>query len=65
MIVREFYRTREDGTKLFKTYSDKGVYIKKIGTNEVYAVAIDVENTPFAYEETETKIMEEVSPYED
>lgn len=53
MIIREFYMTRTDGVKLYKTYSDKGVYIKKQGTNEKYDEAIDIENTNYTYEETE------------
>ena len=53
MIIREFYMTRTDGVNLYKTYSDKNVYIKKQGTDEKYDIAIDVENTNYTYEETE------------
>ena len=53
MIIREFYMTRKDGVNLYKTYSDKGVYIKKQGTDEKYDEAIDVESAPYTYEETE------------
>lgn len=53
MIIREFYMTRKDGVNLYKTYSDKGVYIIKQGTDEKYDIAIDVENTNYTYEETE------------
>ena len=53
MIIREFYITRKDGVNLYKTYSDKGVYIKKQGTDEKYGEAIDIENTNYTYEETE------------
>ena len=53
MIIREFYITRKDGVNLYKTYSDKGVYIIKQGTDEKYDIAIDVENTNYTYEETE------------
>lgn len=56
MIVKEFYRTREDGIMLFKTYSDKNVYIQKVGTNEVYTEAIDVGNVMYCYEETDKPI---------
>ena len=56
MIVREFYEERFDGVKLFKTYSDKGFYIKQLPTGVVYSEAIDVENAPYAYEETDIKI---------
>lgn len=50
MIVREFYKFREDGKPLIKTYSDENKYIRKVGTNEVYSEAIDVLN--YEYEET-------------
>ena len=53
MIIREFYMTRTDGVNLYKTYSDKGVYIIKQGTGEKYDIAIDVENANYTYEETE------------
>lgn len=52
MIKREFYLTREDGVKLYKTYSDKGYYILQVETNLKYNEAIDVENTPYTYSET-------------
>lgn len=59
MIVKEFYRTRKDGVNLYKTYSDNNFYIKKLNTDETYAVAIDVETSTFEYIETEEQIIEE------
>ena len=56
MIVREFYQTRMDGVKLYRTYSDSNKYIQKIGTTEVYSEAIDVESAPYKYEETDKEI---------
>lgn len=53
MIVKEFFRTRKDGVKLYKTYSDKNVFIQKVNTNEVYDIAIDVESANFTYIETD------------
>lgn len=53
MIIREFYMARKDGVNLYKTYSDKGVYIIKQGTDEKYDEAIDVEDADCIYEETE------------
>jgi len=55
-IVREYYLTRKDGVKLYKTYSDKDKVIRKVGTNEEYDLAIDVENSAFVYEETDKDI---------
>lgn len=59
MIIKEFYRTRNDGVNLYKTYSDAGMMIQKVGTQEIYSEAIDVENSPFEYIETTTPIPEE------
>lgn len=60
-IVKEFYVTREDGVNLYKTYSDEGYQIRKIGTEEVYDEAIDIETSNYEYEETTEKVeMEEV-----
>ena len=56
MIVREFYRTRQDGVNLFKTYSDKNLMIRKVDTDEIYDSAIDVEGVDFVYEETDQPI---------
>lgn len=53
MIIREFYMTRKDGVDLYKTSSDKKVYIIKQGTNEKYDEAIDIESASYIYEETE------------
>ena len=61
MIIKEYFTTRKDGVKLYKTYSDEGFDIRKIGTEEVYDEAIDVENAPYQYEETETTILEETN----
>lgn len=52
MVIKEFYETRKDGVRLFKSYSDQNLYIRKVGTDEIYSEAVDVENAPFVYEET-------------
>ena len=56
MIAKEYYGTRKDKVKLYKTYSDNNKIIHKIGTDEEYDIAIDVENAPFEYEETDKDI---------
>lgn len=56
MIVKEYFATRKDGVKLNKTYSSEGFKIKKVGTNEIYDEAVDVENAPYIYEETDEKV---------
>lgn len=60
MIVREFYETRFDGVNLYRTYSDTNHYIRQIETGVVYSDAIDVEDAPYTYEETED-IIEDVA----
>ena len=56
MIVKEYYGIRKDKVKLYKTYSENNKIIHKIGTDEEYDIAIDVENAPFEYEETDKDI---------
>lgn len=53
MIVQEII---EDYTTLVKTYSDKGVMIRKIGTDELYPEAIDPQKFNRQYEETDIPI---------
>ena len=56
MIQREFYTQRKDGVKLYRTYSDAGMMIRQNETGAEYAEAIDVEDAPYTYTETETPI---------
>lgn len=56
MIQTEFYMERKDGVKLYRTYSDRDMMIQKDGTEEIYSEAIDVENSGFAYTETDIPI---------
>ena len=56
MIIREFHETRFDGVNLYRTYSDKGYYIKQQPTGVIYGEAIDVESAPYTYEETDELI---------
>ena len=58
MIVTEYYKTRADGARLIRTYSDKNLYIQKVGTQEVYSEAIDLESKGYIYEETDKEIEE-------
>lgn len=53
MIIREEYKTRADGVKLFRTYSDEGRMIIQNETGIEYSEAIDVENAPYTYSESE------------
>lgn len=64
-IVNELFETREDGVKLYRTYSNENKFIRKIGTNEFYTEAVDVEDTPYKYVETNEVIvsMEEEMKY--
>ena len=57
MIIQEII---EDYTTLVKTYSDKGMMIRKIGTDEIYSEAIDPKKFNREYEETDIPIDEEV-----
>ena len=56
MIKTEFYEERTDGVKLYRTYSDRNMMIRKDGTEEIYSEAIDVEDSGFTYTETDIPI---------
>ena len=64
MIVRELYLEREDGVKLYKTYSDSGMKIRQDDTNYIYDEAIDVEGTEHTYTETDVPIEDSVTAEE-
>lgn len=64
MIVREEYKTRADGVKLFRTYSDEGKRIIQNETGNVYDEAIDVENAPYTYTESQETKDEELTAEE-
>ena len=51
MIVTEFYKTRADGVRLVRTYSDTGKLIERDGV--VYEEAIDPEDSGRVYTESE------------
>lgn len=61
MIKTEYFMTRADGVELNRTYSDSGMKIRKVGTDELYDEAVDVKGAGYQYEETDTP----VETYED
>lgn len=62
MLINEFYRTREDGVKLYRTYSDSEMMIRKDATDELYTEAIDVEDSDFTYTETDIPVVDTEEP---
>ena len=58
MIIKDFYLTRNDGIKLYITYSDQGVKIKRIDTEMLYDSAVDIETANYEYIETDIPIIE-------
>lgn len=65
MIKKEFFKTREDGVKLYRTYSDTDHKIRNKRTSEVYTDAADIDEGE-EYEEVEDYIeMEGASTYEE
>lgn len=68
MIIKEYYTTRLDGVRLFRSYSDSRFMIKN-ENDELYEEAIDVETATHTYTETTIPIevnaeSGEVSPEE-
>lgn len=53
MIVKEEYKIRADGVKLFRIYSNADKRIIQNETGIVYDEAIDVENAPYTYSESD------------
>ena len=56
MVKTDYYGTRDDGVKLYRTYSDNNMMIRKDGTDQLYTEAIDVENSGYTYIETDIPI---------
>ena len=56
MIIKEEFTTRADGVKLFRTYSDEGKQIIQNETGILYSEAIDVENAPYTYTESDEDV---------
>ena len=54
MIVTEYFRTREDGVVLNRTYSDQNMMIERDGVR--YAEAIDPAELGRVYTETDEPI---------
>ena len=52
MIIKIFYKTRDDGVNLYRTYSDQGQTIIQKETGIEYAEAIDVEYAQYTYVES-------------
>lgn len=53
MIATEAFKTRSDGVKLIRTYSDENRKIIQNETGIVYSEAIDIEGAPYTYSESE------------
>ena len=53
-IVTEYYKTREDGVVLNRTYSDKGMMIEREGVR--YSEAVDPAEFNRQYTETDEPI---------
>ena len=56
MIQKEYYATREDGVRLYRIYSDTDHKMLQKPTMVIYDEAIDVEDAPYEYEETDMLI---------
>lgn len=60
MVKTEFFETRADGVKLYRTYSDdEKMELLQNETGQRYGEAIDVEGAPYTYTEVEREKSEE------
>lgn len=55
-IKKELVKTRADGVKLYRTYSDSSLKIKQNETGIVLTDAVDVETAAWTYTETNERI---------
>lgn len=53
MIRTEYFKTRKDGVKLVRTYSDADMMIRQDGTGALYSEAVDPEEMGRTYTETD------------
>ena len=65
MVIKEFYKTRNDGVNLYRNYSNENFRILQEQTGEIYDEAIDVEDAPYTYIETNEKIEAEQATEQD
>lgn len=56
MIIKEEYKIRDDDVKLFRIYSDEGKQIIQNETGILYSEAIDVEDAPYTYTESDEDV---------
>ena len=63
MIIREFYKVREDGVNLYRIYSDEGVMIRQ-ETGALYEESVDMEGVTHTYTETDIPIETDVDAAE-
>ena len=67
MIKTEFFKIRDDGVILVRTYSIENKYIRQVETGTEYTEAVDIgekvgedyKPTKYTYEETDKPIEEE------
>ena len=62
-IVKKPYEVLNDGIERRFVYSDNGVYIREVGTGNIYRDAVDLVEDPHDYEETDTAIDKRSDPY--
>ena len=62
-IIKEFHSERTDGVKLYKIYSASDVLLRQVETGHLYSVAVDVEGSPYTYEETDMPVEREPVKY--
>lgn len=64
MIITDFFREREDGVNLYRTYSDRGLRIENEQTHEVFDEAVNVDGSTHTYTETDEPIQDEITDSE-
>lgn len=53
MVKTEYFTTRADGVKLYRTFPAEGKALRQVETGIIYSEAVDIEGAPYTYEEVE------------
>lgn len=64
MIITEYFMTRSDGVNLIRTYSDEDRKLIQNETGIIYDEAIDIEDSPYTYKESDEFIERRMEDFE-
>lgn len=64
MIITKFYKKREDGIDLYRTFSNQGYCVRCDQDGTVYDEVVNVQNSGYTFTETDIPVADEISDAE-